>query len=353
MLDRDELSGWLRLCESPGIGPIRARELLTRFGSPQAVVEAQVLGQAPDGFDELLERTWQWQQANAAPQPRWLIALGDSHYPPALLETADPPLLLYAVGRIELLRAPAVAIVGSRNPTPQGTQNARDFGAALAAAGLTVVSGMALGIDGAAHEGALDHAASTIAVLGTGIDRIYPRRHAALAHRIAAEGLLLAECELGALPLEHHFPRRNRLIAGLGLGTLVVEAALQSGSLITARLALEAGREVFAMPGSIHNPLARGCHALIRQGAKLVESAQDVLDELRWTEAVPLPEAAANAAPDDALLVALGHDPLTLDELANRTGIDIATLSARLLDLELDGRVARLPGQRFQRLVRA
>ncbi len=353
MLDRDELSGWLRLSECPGLGPIRARELLTRFGSPQAILEAQVLDAAPDGFDALVERTWQWQQATDAPQPRWLLSLGDAAYPPALLETADPPLLLFAVGRIELLHAPAVAIVGSRNPTPQGTQNARDFAAALSAAGLTVVSGLALGIDGAAHEGALDHAASTIAVLGTGIDRIYPRRHAALARRIAVDGLLLSEYALGALPLEHHFPRRNRLIAGLGLGTLVVEAALQSGSLITARLAVEAGREVFAMPGSIHNPLARGCHALIRQGAKLVESAQDVLDELRWNPAEPVPDAVANTAPDDPLLAALGHDPLTLDDLANRTGIDTATLSARLLDLELEGRVARLPGQRFQRLVRA
>jgi DNA processing protein len=357
MLDRDELAAWLRLIDSPGVGPIRARELLAAHGSPQAVVAADLLGAEPDDLQEQVERAWQWLQATDAPQPRALITLGDPDYPAALLETADPPLLLYAVGRIELLQAPAVAIVGSRNPTPQGLLDARDFGAALSAAGLTVVSGLALGIDGAAHEGALTHVASTIAVLGTGIDRIYPRRHEALARRIAAEGLLLSENALGALPLEHHFPRRNRIIAGLGLGTLVVEAALQSGSLITARLAVEAGREVFAMPGSIHSPLARGCHALIRQGAKLVETAQDVLDELRWTPpappvAAPAAVAAADEAPD-ALLAALGHDPLTLDELANRTGIAPATLSVRLLQLELDGRVARLPGQRFQRLVRA
>ncbi|RZU00590.1 DNA-processing protein DprA [Rivibacter subsaxonicus] len=374
MLDRNELAAWLRLIETPDIGLATARQLLAAFGSPEAVFDAppalwartvgesaaRALAKPPDQLGELVERTWDWLHADAPTAPRHLLALGDAGYPKLLLETADPPLMLYAVGRVELLAAPAVAIVGSRNPTPQGTLDAREFGTALSSAGLCVISGLALGIDGAAHEGALDAGAATggggtIAVMGTGVDRIYPKRHHALARRIASEGLLLSECALGAMPLAHHFPRRNRLIAGLSLGTLVVEAALQSGSLITARLAAEIGREVFAIPGSIHSPLSRGCHALIRQGAKLVETAQDVLDELRWQPGTVAPagQTPSLAAPDDPLLAALGHDPLTLDALAGRTGIAPAELSARLLELELAGVVARLPGQRFQRLVRA
>ena len=233
-------------------------------------------------------------------------------------------------------------------------ENARAFAAAFSGTGLTVVSGLALGIDGAAHEGALQGPGSTIAVVGTGLDRVYPKRHFALAHRISSAGLVLSEYSLGTPPVAANFPRRNRLIAGLARGTLVVEAALQSGSLITARLALDAGREVFAIPGSIHAPQSRGCHALIKQGAKLVEAAADVLIELRL-DARPGPPASAVAFSDsgsDPVLTALGHDPVTLDALAARTGWSPAQLSAHLLELELTGEVSRLPGQLFQRLIR-
>jgi len=250
--------------------------------------------------------------------------------------------------------------VGSRNPTPVGLQNARRFGRAFAEAGVTVVSGLALGVDGAAHEGALEGAApeaiATLAVVGTGLDRVYPKQHLSLAHRIAQAGTLLSEYPLGTPPLAHNFPRRNRLIAALSQGTLVVEAALQSGSLITARLAAEQGREVFAIPGSIHSPQSRGCHALLRQGAKLVESAQDVLEDLRFVlpaAAAPAPDEAPEGEGDDALLDALGYDPMGLDALIARTGIPAPLLQAQLLELELAGQVTRLPGGLFQRLGRA
>ncbi len=283
-----------------------------------------------------------------------MIALGDAAYPHALLESPDPPLLLYAIGRLELLHAPALAIVGSRHASVQGRQNASAFAAHLGGAGFTIVSGLALGIDGAAHEGALGSAGSTIAVVATGLDQVYPRRHLALAGRIAAEGLLLSEHPLGTPPLRENFPQRNRIIAGLTRGTLVVEATLQSGSLITARLAVEAGREVFAIPGSIHSPQAKGCHALIKQGAKLVETAQDVLEELGVATA-PAPASATEPVLErpDPLLDAMGHDPIVLDELIARTGWSAAELAAKLLDLELAGLVERLPGQRFQRIARA
>lgn len=257
-----------------------------------------------------------------------------------------------------------VAVVGSRNPTPQGLFNAREFARALAQSGLTVVSGLALGVDGAAHEGALQGAATdrpaTLAVVGTGLDRVYPRQHLELAHRVARHGFLVSEFSLGTPALAPNFPRRNRLIAGLSQATLVVEAALKSGSLVTARLASEQGREVLAIPGSIHAPQSRGCHALIKQGAKLVESAEDVLQELRAPAVgrngvgCPAPAPVLPRGDEDAALLAqLGHDPVSLDALLARTGFDTATLQARLLELELAGAVARLPGGLFQRVVSA
>lgn len=364
--DPDELAAWLRLAETPGVGRDSARRLLAAFGAPDAALAAtasarrevvgptpaNALSVAPDGFADLLARTQAWLRHTA--EPRALVALDDPTYPSLLLQTADPPLLLHAVGRLELLEAPSLAIVGSRNPTPQGRDHAASFGRQISQAGWTVVSGLALGIDGAAHDGALAGSGSTIAVVGTGLDTTYPKRHAELARRIARDGLIVSEYSLGMPPLPANFPARNRIIAGLSRGTLVVEAALQSGSLITARLAAEAGREVFAMPGSLHSPQARGCHALIKQGAKLVETAQDVFDELGLI--VP-PAAAGPAAPDerraDPLLAALGFDPMSLDELVNRTGQGAAELSARLLELELDGQVVRLPGQLFQRVAQA
>jgi DNA processing protein len=356
----DDLDVWLRLLRTPGVGRIHARKLLAACASPQGVFDAgattwrelvepaaaSALAKLPERHDEQLAATRQWL---AAGPDRHVVVLGDAAYPPPLLETADPPLLLYAQGRLDLLAAPSIAVVGSRNPTAQGSDNARAFARHLSQAGLTVVSGLALGIDGAAHQGGLEGRGGTIAVMGTGPERIYPARHRDLAHRIAREGLLLTEFEVGVPSRGENFPQRNRLIAGLARGTLVVEAALQSGSLITARQAVEAGREVFAIPGSIHSPQSRGCHALIKQGAKLVESADDVLGELDWSVQSG-PAAAATTDPiGEPLLDALGHDPTTLDALQARTGWPTAELNARLLELELDDRVARLPGGLFQR----
>ena len=367
MISGEELAAWLRLVETPGVGRSSVRQLLAAFGSAEAVIGASTsaragvvdagvagaLAGAPPGFADLLARTTAWLAA-AGSGRRFVLVIGDPHYPQALLEAADPPLLLYAEGEIDSLLGDSVAIVGSRNPTPQGLQNARAFAQALGAAGLTIVSGLALGIDGAAHEGALEADARTIAVVGTGLDRVYPARHRNLAHRIAERGLIVSEFALGTPALPPHFPVRNRIIAGLARGTLVVEAALQSGSLITARLALECGRDVFAIPGSIHAPQSRGCHLLIKQGAKLVDAASDVLEEFD----IAAPPASSRIAgkatpPTDALVDALGFEPLALDALIARTGLSAADLSARLLDLELTGRVVRLPGQRFQRVERA
>ncbi|HSW25946.1 MAG TPA: DNA-processing protein DprA [Burkholderiaceae bacterium] len=361
----DELAAWLRLLLTPGIGRAGARQLLAAFGTPQAVFEASsaarqdCLGQMivtddePPALPSAMTALQAWLAA--AGERDW-VALGDARYPKLLLQTADPPLLLYTQGDAELLNSPCVAIVGSRNPTPQGAENARAFAEHLGRAGLTIVSGLALGIDGAAHSGALAGGARTIAVVGTGLDRVYPRAHRELAHRIAERGLIVSEFNLGTEPLAANFPQRNRVIAGLSLGTLVVEAALESGSLITARQAVESGRDVFASPGSIHSPQSRGCHALIKQGAKLVDDARDVLEELRWTpQGAPTAASAApaTAEPPDALLSAMGYEPVEMDQLQARTGWPTAQLSARLLELELAGRVSRLPGGRYQRAGKA
>lgn len=398
-MDSDELAGWLRLSLTPRIGNDAARRLLAGLGLPQDIFAAgpaawrqivtpaqtNSLTEAPPELAQQIETTLHWLATADAGTQRRILTLGDAAYPPSLLTLEDPPLLLYALGQVSLLNdllAPGshcdpehasnwpsrgLAIVGSRSPTPQGRQDAGAFAQALSAAGICIVSGLALGIDGAAHEGALlalDETApaqrlATVAVIGTGIDRVYPRQHRELAHRIARQGVILSEYPLGMPPLPGNFPKRNRLIAGLSQGTLVVEAALQSGSLITARLASEQGKEVFAIPGSIHNPQSRGPHALIRQGAKLVETAQDVLEELRWPAR---PAIASRSPPPDspkpndkhaALLQALGNDPVSLDALQARTGLDTPSLQAHLLELELDGHVARMPGGLFQRLSQA
>ena len=361
MIDADELGAWLRLLATPGLGREATRRLLASFGSPQAVfqaderiwtervgsVRAAALAQPPDDMAARLESTLEWL---AADHRRAVVPLGDPAYPQRLLETADPPLLLYAQGRTDLLARSSIAIVGSRNATRQGEDNARAFATHFSRAGLAVVSGLALGIDGAAHEGGLAGPGSTIAVVGTGLDRVYPKGHLALAHRIAEQGVLISEFALGTEPLARHFPSRNRIIAGLSLGTLVVEAAPQSGSLITARQAAEMGREVFAIPGSIHSPQSRGCHELIKQGAKLVDCAEDVLEELRLNDG-STPPATRSEVAADPLLDALGYEPATLDALIARTGMPPPQLHVRLLELELDGQVARLPGGLFQRRV--
>lgn len=386
-MTRNEVAAWLQMLQAEGIGNDAARRLLAAFGLPQQVLaqsqsalqevvsahQAAALRQPQAQTQTLIETTWQWLQQGSSDVQRRILVLGDPDYPPLLLEMADPPLLLYAMGQVDRLRGaqPRIAMVGSRNPTPQGAGNARAFAKTFAEGGWTVVSGLALGVDGAAHEGALqatlhsDLGLATIAVVGTGLDRVYPRQHRELAHRIAQHGVILSECSLGTPPLAHHFPKRNRILAGLSHGVLVVEAALQSGSLITARLAAEQGKEVFAIPGSIHAPQSRGCHSLIRQGAKLVESAQDVLEELRHVTfgaggsvtgvgAVSENEAVSTDCSvhgkETFLLQALGHDPVGLDALLERTGLDASTLQARLLELELAGVVGRLPGGLFQRI---
>jgi len=363
LLGDDEFAAWFRLLETPGLGRGAARRLLAACGSPEAIFRAppstlrQLVGAAlaealhheSPVQAQSLDRAQRWHQGGP---DRHVLVLGDTHYPAQLMQTADPPLLLYVQGRPDTLAARSLAIVGSRHPSAQGTENAHAFAAHFSQHGWVVVSGLAQGIDAAAHEGALEGASGTVAVLGTGLDVIYPSRHKALAERIAANGALVSEFSPGTPALPPHFPMRNRIIAGLSQGTLVVEAALRSGSLITARLAVEAGREVFAVPGSIHAPQSKGCHALIKQGAKLVECAQDVIDELGGNRPLPLPAARAepaDSAETDPLMAALGHDPTTLDALQARTGMSTASLNARLFELELEGRLSRLPGGLFQR----
>ena len=379
-MQNEELAAWLRLAMTPGVGNDSARRLLSAFGLPQAIFEqgtaalgqlvsaaqAKALTREPPKLAEQLQITLDWLAGGAGDgSTRRIVTLGDAGYPESLLAIEDPPLMLYLLGHTERWPARALAMVGSRNPTPQGRLNAQQFARAFSGSGLTVVSGLALGVDGAAHEGALEGSQqcavplemATIAIIGTGIDRVYPRQHRDLAHRIAQHGLIVSEYPLGTPPLAPNFPKRNRLISGLTRGTLVVEAALQSGSLITARMANEQGKEVFAIPGSIHSPQSRGCHALIKQGAKLVESAQDVLEELHWPAASVSQSHPAMAPPlardETGILEALGSDPASLDALQARTGLPTATLQARLLELELDGHVGRLPGGLFQRLDRA
>lgn len=406
-MDAEELDAWLRLLHTEGVGPATARTLLAHFGMPQQVLAAgygalikvvpervaQNLGKpAGPELQALIERSLAWQEQEG----NTILTLADPAYPSALLQTPDPPSLLYCIGNTGLLAQPGLAMVGSRNASVQGAQDARAFARSFARASYTVISGLALGIDAAAHEGALQaqgaHAGSTIAVIGTGADIVYPARNRALAHRIAKEGLIISEYHLGTGAIAANFPRRNRIISGLSRGVLVVEAAAQSGSLITARLAMDQGREVFAIPGSIHSPLSKGCHKLIRQGAKLVESAEDVLEELRplGSPAVASSRAGANDASngsssnqlgttaagdsrldaasdleDDAkssasdapldedmqsLLDAMGHAPVDVDSLSARTGLSVTTLAMQLLQLEMQGRVEALPGARWRRL---
>jgi len=364
MSDPAALADWLRLTLAPGVGGETQRRLLAAFGPAPAIFAAGrsaiagVIGSAAASrlFDSdtqpALAAALEWQQGGS---DHHIVVLGDDNYPQALLEIADPPTLLYVRGRLELLNRPALAIVGSRNATPAGERTAEQFAAALAGARLAVVSGLALGIDAAAHRGALAASGDTLAFIGTGIDRVYPARNHALATAIAEQGAIVSEYPLGTPPLPANFPRRNRLIAGIARGVLVVEAAVESGSLITARLAAEQGREVFAIPGSIHSPQARGCHQLLREGAKLVETATDVLEELAWQVQIPPSHATTVAtatadADEQRLLAALGHAPCALDALAQGSGLTAERLSVILLQLELAGRVASLPGGRYQRL---
>jgi DNA processing protein len=356
------VEAWARL-QLAGVAPRPLVDLLRAFGSAEGVLAASsaqrrrhvpaaaasLLDIAPD--EARLKETLAWLDAPG----HELMAWDDPGYPRALLEIGDPPPVFYCQGRRELLAAPGFAIVGSRNATPQGCADAEAFAAALSAAGLTIVSGLAQGIDAAAHRGGLRHAGSSIAVIGTGPDRIYPARNRDLAHELAARGLIVSEFAPGTPPLKQNFPRRNRLVSGLSRGVLIVEATLSSGSLITARLAAEQSRDVFALPGSIHSPFSKGGHRLIREGAKLVETAKDILDELSIA-ATPAPNAVA-ARPREitdadarAVVDALGHDPADVDTLVARTGLAAATVIAALTALELDRDVASLPGGLWQRV---
>ena len=373
MTQPEGLADWLRLMLTEGVGPQTARELLSHFGLPENIFSANystlqkcvneklalTLSSTPDDhIREQIDATLEWCKHPG----NQVITFADANYPSSLLTIADPPPVLYVKGRAELLNRKSIAMVGSRNATLQGIQTARRFAHVLSTAGLTVVSGLALGIDGAAHEGALSEAAtegSTIAVTGTGLDLVYPAKHRELAHQIAVHGCLVSEYPLATPGIASNFPRRNRIISGLSQGVLVVEAAAQSGSLITARSALEQGRDVFAIPGSIHSPLSKGCHQLIRQGAKLVESAQDILEEIHLQN-TPLKEkvspsnVAVNSvnppAMTNQLLNAAGHDPVSVDELIMRTGLTMAEAQAGLLELELEGRIERLASGMYQAL---
>lgn len=357
--DRAHTLLWLRFALVPGISPIRQRRLLRRFGTPD-----EVLARAPDGLEglvgpvqgaalaqgadeRLVDATIAWLD-----QPgRRLLALGDADYPAMLLEIPDPPTVLYASGRVELLASPAFAIVGSRNATAQGVQDAEGIARELSEAGHCIVSGLAHGIDAAAHRGGLAGRASSIAVIGTGPDRIYPRGNRALAERLRTEGCILSEFPLGTPPIDTNFPRRNRLISGLARGVLVVEAAERSGSLHTAMSALDQARDVFALPGSVHATLSKGCHRLIKEGATLVENARDVLDAYGLGKA-SAPPPSEPCEPPHPLLDAMGFAPACADQIARRCGLDIGTVASALSHLELEGRVRPLPGGWFQRVAR-
>lgn len=351
------IEAWLRLSLIPGLSTSAAHKLLTYFGSIEAVFEASkpslgavvtprmvdAISKGPE--PEHMEAAAAW----AAEEGNFLLTWDDMRYPQSLLNTPDAPPVIYAKGRLELLNKPAIAIIGSRNCSGAGANTARAFGREVADSGLTVVSGLALGIDAGAHEGALEGAGSTIAVLGTGIDRVYPARNLDLAHRIAEKGVLISDYSLGTPPLPINFPRRNRIISGLSKGVLVVEASLGSGSLITAKIAAEQGREVFAIPGSIHSPFSKGCHKLIKEGAKLTESVLDMLGELNWAQRAASVAAPMIQIPSSKILDAMGFHPTSVDELCTSLKVGPASIAAELLTLELDGIIESMPGGKYLR----
>lgn len=362
-MEAEALKYWLALIRAYGVGPVRAEQLLEAFHSPEGIFAAGPRGWRSIGLEgklhaSLADPDWSGVETDL----RWLDAPGrdlitirDARYPPQLRETAAAPIALFSQGDPDLLPLPQLGIVGARSASPQGLENARAFAAELARRGLVITSGLALGIDGAAHQGALDADGYTIAVFGTGLDRVYPARHRDLAHRIAEKGLLISEFPPATASKPENFPKRNRVISALSLGVLVVEATLDSGSLITARYANEQGRDVFAIPGSIHNPMARGCHRLIRQGAKLVETVDDVLEEIAPHIArhrQSRPSIVADDPQDEALLAAFGDDPLPFDGLLERSGLSVEMLSEALLRLELEGHVQPAAGGRYQRIRR-
>ncbi len=366
-----DVAQWIALNQTQGLGNAILCQLLTKFGSPQAIYSARI-GQLREIVDEEVARKINRGVNAEAIKPTldWLkrddthiVTLADSEYPQKLLEISNPPAVLYAIGNLHWLNHPSLAIVGSRSATPQGEKNAEEFSASLCHSGLCVVSGMALGIDAAAHRGALKANGATIAVVGTGLDIVYPARHRDLAHKIAERGLIISEFPLGTPSKAQNFPRRNRLISGLSLGCLVVEANIESGSLITARLSIEQGREVFAIPGSIHSPVAKGCHQLIKQGAKLVENTQDILEEIKnllpannlsYSPTGLMGEINSAPATDQAgntVLDLMGFEAINFDQLQQLSALTTEALSAMLMMLELDGKITVLSGNQYQRLL--
>lgn len=357
-----DAESWLNLSLIDGLGDESIRKLLFAFGNPAEILSAdkhqlerfvkkQVAYNISQGADKSkINAILKWLEDSS----NFIVTLADHDYPKLLLNIPDPPPLLYLKGQRKLLNAPALAVVGSRNATPQGIVNASAFAEAASNAGFCIVSGMAQGIDAAAHQGGLRGISASIAVVGTGLDIVYPARNRELAHLLAKEGALISEFPLGMPALGRNFPRRNRIISGLSLGCLIIEATLHSGSLITARQALEQGREVMAIPGSIHSPLSKGCHALIKQGAKLIENIQDILDELNCRPTLShvntnVTTAISGAQENSVLLPYLGYDVTDIDTICMRSGLTIEAVSAMLLTLELDGMVASLPGGRYQR----
>ncbi len=362
-----EISQWIALNELPGLGNAALCQLLAKFGSPEGIFNANI-SQLREFVDddiaqkiqkgvnsEAIKPTLDWLQKDNA----HLVTFADSNYPKKLLEISNPPAVLYAIGNLQWLNHPTIAMVGSRSATPQGEKNAENFAESLCNQGLCVVSGMALGIDGASHRGALKANGATIAVVGTGLDIVYPAKHRDLAHKIAERGLIISEFPLGTPSKAQNFPRRNRLISGLSLGCLVVEANIDSGSLITARLSAEQGREVFAIPGSIHSPVTKGCHQLIKQGAKLVENVQDILDEIKNSLPSVSPSGLTDNLNSDGIkplepntvLACMGFDAVNFESLRALSGLTTEALSSMLMLLELEGKITSLAGGKYQRLV--
>lgn len=351
------LAAWLSLSQVSGLGNVGLRKLLHAFGTPEAVIQASVsdlsLHVKPvvaraisDCINKaMFDAVEKWLDDSR----NQILTIADDQFPLSLLNTPDPPLLLYVKGRLDLLNFPSLAVVGSRNASVQGLRNSEQFSKAASDAGLCIISGMATGIDTSAHLGGLQGVGSSIAVVGTGLDRVYPAANRELAHRLAQHGAIVSEFPLGTPPIASNFPRRNRIISGMSFGCLVVEASLQSGSLITARMALEQGRDVFAIPGSIHSPQSKGCHALIKQGAKLVECIQDVLEEFDL-QSCGSPSRQNPSIAAHPLFAFLSFDPFDVDTLSQRSGLTISELSAILLQLELDGHIVALPGGLYQRL---
>jgi DNA processing protein len=362
----DDVALWVALNQTQGLGNAGICQLLAKFGSPEDIFSASIHQLREVVDDDIAQKinkgvnidsiaaTLKWLEKDNA----HLVTLADNAYPQKLLEINSPPAVLYAIGNLHWLNHPALAIVGSRSATPQGEKNAEEFAKSLCEQGLCVVSGMALGIDGAAHRGALKANGATIAVVGTGLDIVYPARHRDLAHKIAERGLIISEFPLGTPSKAQNFPRRNRIISGLSLGCLVVEANLDSGSLISARLAAEQGREVFAIPGSIHSPVTKGCHQLIKQGAKLVENTQDILEELKSLLATDSPSGLmthlrhddAIASEPNTVLDCMGFDPINFETLLTISGLTTEALSSMLMVLELENKITTLAGGKYHRL---